>query len=336
MDTTKYASNYGITGAVPIIELVPHTLREAATQWMEYFKELTLSGNTTFSNRSEDEIKKDEEAMEVLKLFRAKNNPDREAQVWGFMMYDEGDIVKCYWAKYCGKLRKSKREFYGRDKYIQWCTEINTALCGHHIKFKDPLYYYKINDENSKGVVVGNYDVMNSFRVFWNKFFLTILAQYLYDVDSEEYNTGISIEQAHENENGAGEHLEAALADKVQYTLDVEKQTTFEEIEDFLRSFLRPPLNQPISSKEGLKSAGVTYLDVMKVIVEGVISSVSNLRKRLNLSQSVQQKTTEHIMRLLEGRGLTVQDLADYLTSFGTIARDILNGVDNSFKKDAY
>lgn len=333
MDTTGYKSNYGIKGAVPIEMIIPHSLKSDAEEWCQYMRDLTLSGKKTDTNRTDEEIEKDQAAIELLKKFQAEDNPDREAMAYGFMLYDEGDIVKIYWAKYCGKLRQDKREFYGQDKYLEWITEIFSTLNGDHEKFHDPLYYYKLDDVNKRGAHVGHYDIMNSFRVYWNQYFLSILAQYLYAEDSKEREQkSVSIDAVKENENGAGNYLDAELSHKVNYTLDVEQQTTYGEIEDFLASFLEPPLNQPIPSKAGTKSEGVTYLDVMKLIVQGTLTSAANFRKEIKLSQSVQTRAMDHLYTLMERRGISLQDLADYLADYGTIAEDILEGIDNSFR----
>ena len=333
MDTTKYKSNYGIEGAVPIKAIIPAQLKTEAMGWRDKMLDLTLSGHKTLNNRTPEEMDKDVEAIALLKSFQEEVNPDREAMAYGFMLYDEGDICKIYWAKYCGKLRQDKREFYGQDKYLEWITEIFSTLNGDHEKFHDPLYYYTVDGENSKGKRVGNYDVMNSFRVYWNQYFLSILAQYLYQEDTKEREqNAVSIDAVKDNENGAGNYLDAELAGKVNYTLDVDKQTTYDEIEDFLASFLEPPLCNPIPTKAGTKSEGVTYLDIMKVIVQGTLTSAATFRKEVNLSQSVQTRAMDHLYTLMERRGISLQDLADYLADYGTIAEDILDGIDNSFR----
>lgn len=329
MNTTGY-SNQKISGMVPIEKIIEPQYKAQAKQYAEYLNSITLTGNKSRTNRTPEDMQKDAEAIDILHRLQECNDP---ALAYGFMLYDEAHIVKIYWAKRCGKLRQNKAEFFNQDVYLQWLTQIFATLNGDHEKFHDPLYFYKLNSTATRsGKKVGDYDVMNSFRTHWNMYFLPILAQYLFKLDQLEFEGGaVSIEASLENEDG-GHHLDAELAKNAKTVWSVEQQDTFDEVEAFLKTFLKAPLNQPIPVKAGSRSAGVTYTDVMKAIVHASVSSAAGLRSELGLSMSILNRTTEQIYRLIEKRGLTIQDFADYLSSYSTVAIDILDGKPNSFR----
>lgn len=329
MNTTGY-SKQDINGMVPIEKIIEPQYMEAAKAYAEYLNSITLTGNKSRANRTPEDLDKDAKAIDILKQLQLCEDP---ALAYGFMLYDESHIVKIYWAKRCGKLRQNKTEFFNQDVYLQWLTQIFATLNGDHEKFHDPLYFYKLDSTSARsGKKVGDYDVMNSFRTHWNMYFLPILAQYLFKLDKLEFEGGaVSIEASLENEDG-GHHLDAELAKNARTVWSVEQLDTFDEVEAFLKTFLVAPLNQPIPVKAGSRSAGVTYIDVMKAIVQASVSSAAGLRSELGLSMSILNRTTEYIYKLLSKRGLTIQDLADYLANYATVAIDILDGKENSFR----
>lgn len=327
MNSTKYVADYDTHGIVKIEEIIEPKYLEEAKTYRDLFKELTLSGNVTRSNRSEEDLQKDVEATELLKeMATGLNHP----LAWGFMLYNEASITKIYWTQRVGKLRQDKREFFNRDKYLEWLTEIHAVLIKGHTKYTDPLYYYKLGKKSRAGEVVGDYDVMNSFRTHWNMYFLPILAMYLYAEDQKYNDYGISIDAALENENGAGNHLEAELARHVKsYT--AEDQASFIAIENFLRSFTKAPLNQPIPLNTGAKAVGVTYREIMLSIVDGTWTSGKAAYEKFLIGPSIQAKVLQKIKFEMGKHGFSLEEFGRYLEDYRTTAIDILNGIDASF-----
>lgn len=333
MDSTNYTVDYDTHGLVKIEAIVePKYLREAK-EYCELFKTVTLTGKVTKENRNAEEVQKDIEATKLLKELTECNNP---ALAWGFMLYNEASITKIYWTNRVGKLRQDKREFFNLDKYLEWLTEIFATLNGDHQKYHDPLYYYKLGKVSPRtGKMVGDYDVMNSFRVFWNMHFLPILAIYLYAEDQKYSDYGISIDAALENENGAGNHLEAELAQASKTIHDVEDQSTFLAIEDFLRSFTKAPLNAPIPLNTGAKGAGVTYREIMLAIVDGSWSSGKAAYQKFLIGPSIQSKVLQKIKYEMNKFGFNLEDFGRYLDEYRTVAIDILNGRAATFSTTA-
>ena len=232
MNTTDYELG-DAKGAIPIEKFVEAQYLEEAKNYAALFTSLTFKGNITRTNRTPEQQEADKRAIELLKELADCNNP---ALAYGFMLYNESSITKIYWTKRVGKLRQDKREFFALDKYLEWLTEIFAMLNGDHEKFHDPLYYFKPGG-NRKGTAVGDYDVMNSFRTHWNMYFLPILAMYLYQEDQKYNDYGVSIDAAMENENGAGNHLEAELAQKGNMIRSPEEDSDLLEVEAFLKAF---------------------------------------------------------------------------------------------------
>ena len=246
------------------------------------------------------------------------------------MLYNESSITKIYWTKRVGKLRQDKREFFALDKYLEWLTEIFAMLNGDHEKFHDPLYYFKPGG-NRKGTAVGDYDVMNSFRTHWNMYFLPILAMYLYREDQKYNDYGVSIDAAMENENGAGNHLEAELAQKGNMIRSPEEDSDLLEVEAFLKAFTQSPLCDPIPFKAGTAATGVTYRDIMRSIVDGTMNNPTNIRAKYKIGLSIQERIMDKIKKVMDRYGVTTQTLADYISEYRTVALDILDGKKATF-----
>ena len=308
-------------GIVPISAIIDEKYKNKAIQIATYLKAITLTGDySSPSDRTPDEVQKDNEAIDFLNQLADCSDP---AYAYGFMLYDETGIMKQYWAKRCGKLRKNKTEFFNQDVYLEWLINVFKILNGDHESIHDPLYYYKPAGETKRGVKVGNYDIMNSFRVYWNMYCLPILAQWLFKQDQSETDFGaISIEGSTENAD-AGHHLDAEMA-AANGAADPEQEAVFDEVEAVLRSFTRSPWSDPINA--GSKAGAVTYLDVMKAIVAATCGSLAGLRKELNLSQSVQTRAIEKIKNYLDKNGITIEDLGNYISKYPTTAKDILEG----------
>lgn len=326
MNTTDYELG-NAKGAVPIEKFVEAQYLEEAKNYAALFTSLTFKGNITRTNRTPEQQEADKRAIELLKELAECNNP---ALAYGFMLYNESSITKIYWTKRVGKLRQDKREFFALDKYLEWLTEIFAMLNGDHEKFHDPLYYFKPGG-NRKGTAVGDYDVMNSFRTHWNMYFLPILAMYLYQEDQKYNDYGVSIDAAMENENGAGNHLEAELAQKGNMIRSPEEDSDLLEVEAFLKAFTQSPLCDPIPFKAGTAATGVTYRDIMRSIVDGTMNNPTNIRAKYKIGLSIQERIMDKIKKVMDRYGVTTQTLADYISEYRTVALDILDGKKATF-----
>lgn len=326
-------------GIVPIRKIIDRKYIDKAEQYAAYLKAITLTGKVTKDSRTEDDIAKDNEAIDFLRELAKCEDP---ALAYGFMLYNETGIMKQYWSKRCGKLRKNKTEFFNQDVYLEWIINVFKILNGDHENIHDPLYYYKplkdgesaaklgYKKANGAEVKISEYDIMNSFRVWWNMHCLPVLAAWLFKQDDQDgFMNGkatISIEGSYDNED-AGHHLEKEMADSVG-TSNPELDATYDEIENILRKFTRAPWTTPLNANS--KAGTTSYLDVMKFIVAGTCDSLSAMRKQMNLSQAVQGRAIENIKHVFEKAGITTEELAGYLNSYGTIAMDILNNVPNA------
>lgn len=326
MNTTDYELG-DAKGAVPIEKFVEAQYLEEAKNYAALFTSLTFKGNITRTNRTPEQQEADKRAIDLLKELADCNNP---ALAYGFMLYNESSITKIYWTKRVGKLRQDKREFFALDKYLEWLTEIFAMLNGDHEKFHDPLYYFKPGG-NRKGTAVGDYDVMNSFRTHWNMYFLPILAMYLYQEDQKYNDYGVSIDAAMENENGAGNHLEAELAQKGNMIRSPEEDSDLLEVEAFLKAFTQSPLCDPIPFKAGTAATGVTYRDIMRSIVDGTMNNPTNIRAKYKIGLSIQERIMDKIKKVMDRYGVTTQTLADYISEYRTVALDILDGKKATF-----
>ena len=327
MNTTNYSLG-NAQGQVPVEQIIDRKYLSDAKQYADRLRDLTLSGKVTANNRTPDQIQKDNEAIQLLTELSECNNP---ALAYGFMLYDEAGITKLYWTQRVGKLRQDKREFFSLDKYLEWLTEIFATLNGDHPKFHDPLYYYKPDSIDKQGRHVGYYDVLNSFRVEWNRHFLPQLAYYLYEEDQKYQDYGVSIDAAMENENGAGNHLEAEIAKNGNMISNPEDDEAFHSVEEFLKAFNEPPLNGPVPLKAGTKATGLTYKDFMTAIVDGTMRNASNIRSKFTIGLNVQERIMAKIQKYMEQYGVDIQTLADYIKDYRTVALDILAGHDTSF-----
>lgn len=326
MNTTDYELG-DAKGAVPIEKFVEAQYLEEAKNYAALFTSLTFKGNITRTNRTPEQQEADKRAIELLKELANCNNP---ALAYGFMLYNESSITKIYWTKRVGKLRQDKREFFALDKYLEWLTEIFAMLNGDHEKFHDPLYYFKPGG-NRKGTAVGDYDVMNSFRTHWNMYFLPILAMHLYQEDQKYNDYGVSIDAAMENENGAGNHLEAELTQKGNMIRSPEEDSDLLEVEAFLKAFTQSPLCDPIPFKAGTAATGVTYRDIMRSIVDGTMNNPTNIRAKYKIGLSIQERIMDKIKKVMDRYGVTTQTLADYISEYRTVALDILDGKKATF-----
>ena len=325
MNNTGYTLDQ-TEGIVPIRKIVDRQYIAKAEQYAAYLNAITLTGKVTRDSRSPDDKQKDLEAIQFLNELAKCEDP---ALVYGFMIYNETGIMKQYWSKRCGKLRQNKSQFFQQDVYLEWIINCFKILNGDHESIHDPLYYYKPG-KAVEGKKFSDYDIMNSFRVWWNMHCLPVLAAWLFKQDDQDgFMNGkatISIEGSYENED-AGHHLEKEMADAVG-TSDPETDATFDEIEAILKRFTKSPWTTPLNANS--KAGNTSYLDVMKFIVAGSCESLSAMRKQMNLSQAVQARAIDNIKHVFEKAGITIEELATYLSAYGTIAMDILNNVPNA------
>lgn len=350
MDSTKHIADYSTHGIVEIKDFIEPAYYKKAVEYFELMKSLTLTGRVDEKNRTPEQIEMDKRASDLIKQIRVADDP---ALAYGFMLYNEASITKIYWTNRVGKKRLDKKEFFSEEKYLEWLTEIYTTLSGRHPKYHDPLYYYKLGEKSRSGKIVGTYDVMNSFRVFWNQTFLPILGMYLYEEDMkaagyerEKYTDEdgtkkyrwvakqVSIDAALENENGAGNHLEADMAKHSKTTLSVDEADTYDAVEDFLRSFTSGPLSEPVPLNTGAKAAGVTYKDVVLALVDGSYSSGKAAYQKFLIGPSIQMKILSKIKYEMNRHGFGLEDFANYLDDYRVIAMDILTGKPDATYRD--
>lgn len=350
MDTTAYEDNPFASGQIPIEKFIPREYLQAAKDYKTLFESVTLTGNVKPNNRTPEQIKKDEEAIELLKELGSKDKNKDPAIAYGFMLYDETSITKIYWANRVNRLRYDKSEFFSLDRYLEWLTAVSDVLLNNHPKIFDPLYYYKVDTVKKDGTRVGYYDVMNSFRVQWNRTCLVKVAYLLrlqdkadremgmsHVDDSEDTNIQmVSYEGALENENGAGNHLEAQMSANGNFVTSNDDEDTLRAVETFLKSFVDGNLSGAVPFKSGTKAAGMTYRDYMIAIIDGSVNNVSAIRNKFILGQAVQARINAAIESEMTKCGITLQDLANYLADYKTVALDILNGIDNSFANMDY
>lgn len=323
MNSTKYSTDVAI-GKVPIEKIIDKKYLEKAKEYAALMQDLSLTGNVTEDSRTAEEVAKDEKAIQLLKTLAECKDP---ALAYGFMLYNETGIVKLYWTKRVGKLRKDKREFFELDKYFEWLTEIFATLNGDHPKFHDPLYYYRFKSRSRKGAKAGVYDIMNSFRTHWNMYFLSILGIYLNEEDKKLLgrDSDISIESTLENENGAGNYLEAAMA-KQYTTKSLEQTMEYRDVEGFLKEFNKFPLREPIAFKAGTRATGITYRDVVKALVDGSIKNPTALRTKFAIGLSIQEKVMSKIKKIMNRFDIDIQTFSDYINEYRDVALEILNG----------
>lgn len=328
MDSTNYTDDYDTKGLVPIRDIVPPSILSEAEYYADEFKYLTLKGkikpdSTGNLNLSEEEKEKDRRAIEIIQELKEKGTP---AIAYGFMLYNEASIVKIYWTQRVGKLRQDKRDFFQVDKYLEWLENIATTLCGNHEAFHDPLYYYKFKSSNRAGTYVGYYDIMNSFRVHWNMYYLKALAAWLYEQDKKEFDNGISIEGTLEADNGSNAALEYEMTKSSKVISNPEEEDTYREVENFLKSFLEEPLNEPVPMNKTVPGYGLTYLDFLKELVKGEVTSGQALNRKLGIGDSIRSNIQHVINRQMDKFGIILDDLIDYLKNYRIIALDILEG----------
>lgn len=332
MDSSAYNYADGAQGLVKIIDLVPAKDKDAAEEWAAYMHSITLTGNKkTADLLTEEDIEKDKKAIELLNKFPRKNHPPSDdfssALVWGFMLYNESAITKKYWDVYVGKNNPRKAEYYDPVKYAGFITEIYIILSGKHPFFHDPLYHYTIDGENKKGVHVGYFDVMNSFRTAWNSHIFTHLARYMWRQEAKDHEASptISIEASLENED-AGNHLAGEMSKNAAAVSSPEDEYDFIEVEDFLRSIKGSEWESPIVKN------GVSYKDFVKALIGGVATSNAGFKKELGLNRNSEEKAADKVMKQMKKFGINIQTLSDYLSRYSTIAKDILEGKNVSFK----
>lgn len=332
MDSTKYTANYDTHGIISVEEFIDPKYLDEAKRYFELFKSLTLSGKVeSEAARTPEQVQIDADAQKLIKELGKGKNP---ALAYGFMLYNETAIVKLYWTQRCGKNRQDKREFFSLEKYLEWLTEIYTVLIGEHPKFHAILYYFKIGQASRSGKIVGTYDVMNSFRVFWNSNFVGTLARWMFEQDKLQADEGISIEAANDSENGYGNRFEAEMVKNSGIIPSTDQFDTFEAVENFLRSFTAGPLSEPVPLNTGTKSSGVTYKEVLVALVDGSYSSGKAAYQKFAIGPSIQQKILAKIKYEMKRHGFELTDFAGYLDTYRTVALDILSGNTEATFKD--
>ena len=127
-------------------------------------------------------------------------------------------------------------------------------------------------------------------------------------------NTGVSV---------PGGHFAGSIATAVS---SPEDEYDFIEVEDFLRSIKGPEWEAPIVK------GSVSYKDFVKALIGGVATSNAGFKKELGLNRNSEEKAADKVMKQMKKFGINIQTLSDYLSRYSTIAKDILEGKNVSFK----
>lgn len=307
---------------LPIISIVDNRNKEEVIKVKDYLNSITLKGDYKKKDDLDSSSQKlDKEAFEFLRKISEGTATSNE--IWGFMLYNETGILKKYWSFRVGKNRKNKSQFFDKGIYQDWLMEIYEVLSKHHTTIKDPLYYFKLDSLNKRGESVGNFDIMNSFRTWWNMYCLNALAWNIMKREDKPQSMEVSIEGSLENNKDKGNHLLA----EISTTDDDLKEYTFSVVEDFLKSFTTKKYKAPLS-----KSVDVSCLDVLKNLVYPKTNSISQFRSDLKININIQNKSKSLIESQMDKFGINVKDLTNYLKNYSVVANNILNNKDTTYK----
>lgn len=308
--------------SLPIISIIDDKNKDEVIRVKDYLNSITLKGDYRKKEDVDPKSEKlDKEALDFLK--RISEGTATSNEIWGYMLYDETGILKKYWSFRVGKNRKNKSQFFDTSIYQDWLMEIYEVLSKHHSIIKDPLYYFKLDDLNRKKKRVGNFDIMNSFRTWWNMYCLNALAWNIMKREDKSQNMEISIENSLENNKDKGNHLLA----EISVNAEDSKDYIFSTVEDFLKSFTNKKYKVPLS-----KSVNVSCLDILKNLVYPKTTSISQFRNDLKINISIQNKSKSMIENQMNKFGINVKDLTSYLKNYSTVANSILNNKSVSYK----
>lgn len=308
--------------SLPIISIIDDKNKDEVIKVKDYLNSITLKGDYKKKEDVDLESKKlDKEALDFLK--KISDGTATSNEIWGYMLYDETGILKKYWSFRVGKNRKNKSQFFDTSIYQDWLMEIYEVLSKHHSIIKDPLYYFKLDDLNRKKKRVGNFDIMNSFRTWWNMYCLNALAWNIMKREDKPQNMGISIESSLENNKDKGNHLLA----EISINEEDSKDYIFSTVEDFLKSFTNKKYKEPLS-----KTVNVSCLDILRNLIYPKTTSISQFRNDLRININIQNKSKSMIENQMNKFGINVKDLTSYLKNYSTVANNILNNKNVSYK----
>lgn len=293
--------------AVKVEDLIEDKYLDKALKYYELFEELTLRGDyKKAEDRSEEDIEKDQKAIELLKKLQRNTDP---ALAYGFMLYDESSITKAYWTKRVGDRKDphTKKPWVRPEKQIEWLCEIYLVLTDQNPKFKDHLYYYKFTDNT------GRFNIMNNFKLHWNKYMLSEINKYIFKRNVKDYKSLGDSKDDFE--------IKADYSDE-----DIDN---FLLVEDFIKYFAK---KGPVKANSGSSLGGLTWKKVLEEIIKNKEGTAVGLSKVLGVSSShMLLKLRDELKKDMKKFDIDQDIFAEYISKYDGVALDILNGKDATF-----
>lgn len=294
---------------IKVEDLIEDKYLDKALEYYELFEELTLRGDyKKAEDRSEEDIKKDQRAIQLLKKLQTNTDP---ALAYGFMLYDESSITKAYWTKRVGDRKDphTKQPWFKKDKKAEWLYEVYLVLMDQNPKFPDPLYYYKFTD------TTGRFNIMNNFKMHWNMYLLPVLSRSIFKRNVNDYKP---LGDSKNDFEIKADYSEDDIAD-------------FLNVEDFIKYFAK---KGPVKTKSGSSLEGLTWKKVLEEIIKNKDERAVKLSKVLGLSaHSVLYKVTDELKKDMKKFDVDLDSFAKYLSKYEDVALNILNGEDVTFSE---
>lgn len=293
--------------AVKVEDLIEDKYLSKALEYYELFEELTLRGDyKKAEDRSEEDIEKDQKAIELLEKLRVNTDP---ALAYGFMLYDESSITKAYWKKRVGNRKDphTKRPWTRPEKQANWLYEVYLVLTDQNPKYKDHLYYYKFTNDT------GKFNIMNNFKIHWNMYMLPELARSIFKRNAKDYKS-----------LGDSKNDFETTADYSEEDID-----NFLLVEDFIRYFAK---KGSVKANSGSSLEGLTWKKVLEEIIKNKKGTAVKLSKILGVSSSsVLRKLWDELKKDMKKFDINQDIFTEYISKYDSVALDILNGKDATF-----
>lgn len=293
--------------AVKVEDLIEDKYLDKALRYCELFEELTLRGDyKKAEDRSEEDIEKDQKAIELLKKLQIHTDP---ALAYGFMLYDESSITKAYWKKRVGNRKNphTKQPWTSLDKQADWLYEVYLVLMGQNPKCEDPLYYYKFTD------TTGRFNIMNNFKMHWNMYLLPVLSRVIFERNVNDYKP-----------LGDSKNDFEIAADYSDEDID-----NFIQVENFIKHIYK---KGTIKTNKGSSFEGLTWSKVLKEIIKHKEETLSQLTTVLDLPQVQSFYKLEDVLKKdMKKFDIDQSIFAKYISKFEDVALDILNGKEATF-----
>lgn len=292
---------------VKVEELIEDKHLDRALEYYELFEELTLRGDyKKAEDRSEEDIEKDQKAVELLKKLQTNTDP---ALAYGFMLYDESSIAKAYWKKRVGNRKDphTKQPWTRPEKQADWLYEVYLVLTDQNPKYKDHLYYYKFTD------VTGKFNIMNNFKIHWNMYMLPELARSIFKRNVKDFKS------LGDSKNDFETTTDYSVEDVDNFLL----------VEDFIKYFAK---KGPVKANSGSSLQGLTWKKILEEFIKNKDESAVKLSKALSISSpAMLPKLKDELKKDLKKFDIDQDSFAKYISKYDSVALDILNGKDATF-----